>query len=119
MLIPYKCKSGGSGGGGTSLKVIHGTRPETADPGTIWVNNGPSDSSQDVAITTTAPTSQLVNFDGVVLVLSQYQLVPDKATRITEHLYLNLSDTLVVSAGKFLTKGYGQWKIMCYDGVWR
>lgn len=117
MFIPYKCNSGGSSG--TALKVIRGTRPETADPGTIWVNNGVTDSSQDVAIATSAPTSKLKNFDGVVLVINSSTPVPGNGTRITEHLYLSLSNTLVVSSDTMLTKGPGQWKIMCYDGVWR
>ena len=118
MWFPISTDTGGSGGG-SLLKVIHGTRPETADPGTIWVNNGPKDSSQDVAIATSAPTSKIKNFDGVILIINPSTPVPDNGTRITEHLYLSLSDTLVVSSDTLLTKGYGQWKIMCYDGVWR
>ena len=120
MWFPISTETGSSGGGsGTIFKVIHGTRPTTADPGTIWVNNGVKDSSQDVAIATSAPTSALKNFDGVVLILEPGTPTPGNGTRITEHLYLRLSDTLVVSAGALLTKVYGQWKIMCYDGVWR
>lgn len=115
MLIPVAwCDGQGSG-----LKVIRGTRPATADPGTIWVNNGVTDNSQDVAIATSAPTSALKNFDGVVLIINSSTPVPGNGTRITEHLYLSLSDTLVVSRGALLSKGSGQWKIMCYDGVWR
>ena len=117
IVMPVCCDNGGNGG--SALKVIHGTRPATADPGTIWVNNGVKDSSQDVAIATSAPTSKLNNFDGVVLIINSSTPVPDNATRITEHLYLSLSDTLVVSSHALLTKGPNQWKIMCYDGVWR
>ena len=118
MLVPYECKSGG--GGGTAFKVIHGKRPATAEPGTIWVNNGVKDSSQDVAIATSAPASKLNNFDGVVLIINSSTPVPGNGTRITEHLYLSLSDTLVVSSKGFLTKNRGtQWMIMCYDGVWK
>lgn len=117
IVMPVCCDNGGNGSG--SLKVIHGTRPATADPGTIWVNNGVKDSSQDVAIATSAPTSKLKNFDGVVLIINSSTPVPDNGTRITEHLYLSLSDTLVVSSDTLLTKGPNQWKIMCYDGVWR
>lgn len=119
MWFPISTETGSSGGG-SLLKVIHGTRPAKADPGTIWVNNGVKDSSQDVAIATSAPTSKLNNFDGVVLIINSSTPVPDNGTRITEHLYLSLSDTLVVSSNGFLTKNRGtQWMIMCYDGVWR
>lgn len=118
MWFPISTETGSSGGG-SLLKVIHGTRPTKADPGTIWVNNGVRDSSQDVAIATSAPTSKLNNFDGVVLIINSSTPVPGNGTRITEHLYLSLSDTLVISSGTLLTKEYGQWKIMCYDGVWR
>ena len=116
MLMPVAwCDGQGSG-----LKVIHGTRPTKADPGTIWVNNGVTDSSQDVAIATSAPTSTLNNFDGVVLIIDPSTPVPGNGTRITEHLYLSLSDTLVVSRNGLLPKNRGtQWMIMCYDGVWR
>ena len=117
MLMPVAwC----DGQGSVALKVISGARPATADPGTIWVNNGVKNSSQDVAIATSAPTSKLSNFDGVVLIINSSTPVPGNSTRITEHLYLSLSDTLVVSASGLLTKNRGtQWMIMCYDGVWR
>lgn len=118
MWFPISTGTGGSGGG-SGLKVVgSGTKPTTAEPGTIWVNDASYDGA-DLFIVPAGIAFTEHSGKSVVLTLSKVSQEPYSSFReVADGLWLNISVVCKLNGNLLSIFPTNGWDVRIADGSW-
>lgn len=118
MLVPYEVTSGG----GSGFNVVgSATKPTSAEPGTVWVNNSAYDKTELFIFGAPSSPGSFIGHTGIctMLRINAFGTLQAASFReIVDGLWVHVIGVYTVSGATLTAVASGNWDVCLADGSW-